>query len=255
MTVLSKEPELVQDIVEDSNPTNNTDFQTVINRRLNRRSILKGGTGLTAAAFFGALPLVGCSDDDSDSAVAANGNDAAIPAQGDLARPQTLQFNAVAHSTAETMTVADGYNAEIILPLGTPLMSGIDDWKDNREQSAESFEWRMGDNHDGMWFFGKNGNAYDAKGSENGLLVMNHEYVNSEELSPFGYYFVEDQEASPLYQRRRLASDVRREVNCHGVAVVEMTRRADGIGYEMVQNSKYNRRDIYCWSRSHKLHL
>ena len=243
MTLLNKELELAHEIVEDSNPTNNTDFQTIINRRLNRRSILKGGTGLTAAAFFGALPLVGCSDDDDNSRpIVENGNDAAIPAQGDLKRPETLKFNAVAHSTAETMTVADGYKAEIILPLGTPLMPGIEDWKDNREQSAESFEWRMGDNHDGMWFFGKKGNAYDAKAAESGLLVMNHEYVNSEELSPFGYYVTQDKDAAPLFQSRRLASDIRREVNCHGVAVVEMTRRADGKGYEMVPTSKYNRR-------------
>lgn len=244
MTLLNKELELAHEIVEDSNPTNNTDFQTVINRRLNRRSILKGGTGLTAAAFFGALPLVGCSDDDDNisSPIVEDGNDAAIPAQGDLKRPETLKFKAVAHSTAEKMTVAEGYKAEMILPLGTPLMPGLDDWKDNREQSAESFEWRMGDNHDGMWFFGKNSNAYDAKASENGLLVMNHEYVNSEELSPFGYYVIEDKDAAPLFQRRRLASDVRREVNCHGVAVVEMKRRANGMGYEMVPNSKYNRR-------------
>ncbi len=244
MTLLNKELELAHEIVEDSNPTNNTDFQTVINRRLNRRSILKGGTGLTAAAFFGALPLVGCSDDDDNisSPIVEDGNDAAIPAQGDLKRPETLKFKAVAHSTAETMTVAEGYKAEMILPLGTPLMPGLDDWKDNREQSAESFEWRMGDNHDGMWFFGKNSNAYDAKASENGLLVMNHEYVNSEELSPFGYYVIEDKDAAPLFQRRRLASDVRREVNCHGVAVVEMKRSANGMGYEMVPNSKYNRR-------------
>ena len=244
MTLLNKELELAHEIVEDSNPTNNTDFQTVINRRLNRRSILKGGTGLTAAAFFGALPLVGCSDDDDNisSPIIEDGNDAAIPAQGDLKRPETLKFKAVAHSTAETMTVAEGYKAEMILPLGTPLIPGLDDWKDNREQSAESFKWRMGDNHDGMWFFGKNSNAYDAKASENGLLVMNHEYVNSEELNPLGYYVIEDKDAAPLFQRRRLASDVRREVNCHGVAVVEMKRRANGMGYEMVPNSKYNRR-------------
>ncbi len=244
MTLLNKKLEHVHEIVEDSNPTNNTDFQTIISRRLNRRSILKGGTGLTAAAFFGALPLVGCSDDDDNnsSPIVGNGNDAAIPAQGDLTRPETLKFTAVAHSTAETMTVAEGYKAEIILPLGTPLMSGIEDWKDNREQSAESFEWRMGDHHDGMWFFGKKGNSYDAKASENGLLVMNHEYVNSKNLNPLGYYVIQDSDAAPLFQSRRLASDVRREVNCHGVAVVEMTRRADGMGYEMVLNSKYNRR-------------
>ena len=242
MTLLNNKQPLAHEVVEDSNPSNNIDFQTIISRRLNRRSILKGGTGLTAAAFFGALPLVGCSDDDDSIPTKNNGNDAAIPAQGDLKRPETLKFTAVAHSTAETMSVAAGYKAEMILPLGTPLISGIDDWKDNREQSAESFEWRMGDNHDGMWFFGKKGTAYDAKASENGLLVMNHEYVNSSELSPFGYHVIQDKNAAPIFQNRRLASDVRREVNCHGVAVVEMKRRADGMGYEMVPNSKYNRR-------------
>jgi len=234
MTLLNNKQPLAHEVVEDSNPSNNIDFQTIISRRLNRRSILKGGTGLTAAAFFGTLPLVGCSDDDDNIPTKNNGNDAAIPAQGDLKRPEALKFTAVTHSTAETMSVAAGYKAEMILPLGTPLISGIDDWKDNREQSAESFEWRMGDNHDGMWFFGKKGAAYDAKASENGLLVMNHEYVNSSELSPFGYHVIQDKNAAPIYQNRRLASDVRREVNCHGVAVVEVKRRAEGMGYELV---------------------
>ena len=243
MTLPNTKQNLAHEMVEDSNPTNNTEFQTIINRRLNRRSILKGGTGLTAAAFFGALPLVGCSDDDdSSSPIGNNGNDPAIPAQGDLKRPETLKFEAVAHSTAQTMTVADGYKAEMILPLGTPLMSGIEEWKDNRVQSAESFEWRMGDNHDGMWFFGKNGNTYDPKASDSGLLVMNHEYVNSAKLSPFGYYVQKDETAALIFQNRRLATDVRREVNCHGVSVVELKRRANGMGYEMVLNSKYNRR-------------
>ncbi|MBP2279310.1 secreted PhoX family phosphatase [Psychrobacter sp. PL19] len=245
MTVLNETQNLAHEVVEDSNPTNNTDFQTIIKRRLNRRNILKGGTGLTAAAFFGTLPLVGCRVGGSSNnlnPITTTDNNVAIPAIGDLKRPETLRFTAVPHSTAETMSVAEGYKAEIILPLGTPLISGIENWKDNREQSAESFDWRMGDNHDGMWFFGKKDSAYDAKASDNGLLVMNHEYVNSAELSPFGYFVTPDKDAETIYQSRRLASDVRREVNCHGVSVVEMTRRSDGVGYEMVLNSKYNRR-------------
>lgn len=240
---LQSKQNLAAEFVEDSNPTNNPDFQTVINQRMNRRTVLKGGTGLTAAAFFGALPLAGCgNDNNNDNSYNNQGNQAAIPASGDLTRPETLNFSAVAHSTAEDMSVAEGYKAEMILPLGTPLIAGVDDWKDNREQSAESFEQRMGDNHDGMWFFGKDGNQYNPKASDNGLLVMNHEYVNSDKLSPFGYKIIEDADAAPIFQERRLASDVRREVNCHGVAVVEMTRRADGKGYEMVLGSKYNRR-------------
>ena len=67
MTSLNNKKTLAHEVVEDSNPTDNIDFQTIINRRMNRRSILKGGTGLTAAAFFGALPLVGCSDDDDSN--------------------------------------------------------------------------------------------------------------------------------------------------------------------------------------------
>lgn len=243
--IIKNERNLAHEVVEDSNPTNNINFQTLITRRLNRRSVLKGGTGLTAAAFFGTLPLVGCNSEDSklnSRPLIKNDNTVAIPASGSLKRPETLKFQAVAHSTASEMSVAAGYKAEIILPLGMPLISGIDDWKDNREQSAESFEWRMGDNHDGMWFFGKNGAAYDPKASDSGLLVMNHEYVNSAELSPFGYHVIPDNNAAPIFQVRRLASDVRREVNCHGVAVIEMKRRADGNGYEMVRDSKYNRR-------------
>ena len=245
MTLSHQKQKLAHEEIEDSNTSNNIDFQTIISRRVNRRSVLKGGTGLTAAAFFGTLPLLGCNSEDSKPTgrpIIKNDNTAAIPASGELNRPESLKFKAVAHSKAAEMSVAEGYKAEMILPLGTPLMAGIDDWKDNREQSAESFEWRMGDNHDGMWFFGKKGAAYDPKASDNGLLVMNHEYVNSAELSPFGYHLIKDDNAAPIFKNRRLASDVRREVNCHGVAVVEMKRRANGSGYEMVANSKYHRR-------------
>ena len=233
---------LAADMVEDSNPSNNTEFNNIVSRRMNRRSVLKGGTGLTAAAFFGTLPLTGCGNNEEGGTDIGSGDEAAIPASGDLKRPQALNFKPVPHSTASTMSVAEGYKAEIILPLGTPLIPGLEDWKDNREQSAESFEQRMGDNHDGMWFFGMSGNKYAPKASDTGLLVMNHEYVNSAELSPYGYKIINDDNATPIFKERRLASDVRREVNCHGVAVVEMKRRADGKGYEMVLGSKFNRR-------------
>ncbi|WP_227429982.1 PhoX family protein [Psychrobacter sp. I-STPA6b] len=230
---------------EDSNKSNNREFSDVLQKNLNRRSVLKGGTGLTAAAFFGAVPLVGCksgSNSTQGGGQAQADNQAAVTASGDLTRPKQLNFTAVAHSTANEMSVAEGYQAEIILPLGTPLVSGIADWQDNRKQSGESFIYRMGDNHDGMWFFGKNSDKYDPKASDTGLLVMNHEYVNPEELSPNGYYTIKDKNAAPIYQKTRLASDIRREVNCHGVAVVELKRRANGQGYEMVKNSKFNKR-------------
>ena len=155
--------QLDRDFIEDSNTSNNPEFSQIIAKRMSRRTMLKGGTGLTAAAFFGTLPLVGCgSDNDSNTGSTGNGTSPAVPATGDLKTPKQLNFTAVAHYTGNEMLVADGYNAEAILQVGTPFMSGIEDWKDNREQTGESFQYRMGDNHDGMWFFGKNGEKYAA---------------------------------------------------------------------------------------------
>ena len=230
------------EFIEDSNTSNNPEFSQIIAKRMSRRSVLKGGTGLTAAAFFGALPLTGCgSDNDNTTTPTGSGAAPAVPATGNLNRPSQLKFAAVPHSTAAEMTVAAGYNAEIILPVGTPLVSNLADWQDNRENVGESFQYRMGDNHDGMWFFGLNGGKYDPKASESGLLAINHEYTN-DELNPLGFYTKEDKTAEQIYQKQRLATDVRREVHAHGVAIVEMKRRANGIGYEMVKDSKFNKR-------------
>lgn len=240
------------EFVEDSNPTSNQTFSDLIDQRMSRRQLLKGGCGLTTAAFFGTLPLTGCGDDDDDTNVtniggtnpnAGNGAAADVPATGNLNRPTTLNFSAVPHWTKEDMKVADGYQAEAILHLGTPLKSGIAEWRDDRMQSGESFEHRMGDNHDGMWFFGKKGDQYDPKASESGLLVMNHEYTN-DNLNPGDSVRIDnpEQDAEAIYKKLRPYTDVRREVFAHGVAVVEMKRRASGIGYEMVKDSKFNKR-------------
>lgn len=250
---------------EDSNPSNNPMFSDILSKNMNRRSVLKGGTGLTAAAFFGSLPLAGCSTTGGTRPYANGGetmtaSGLATPASIDTTRPEALKFNAVPHfNKANDVKVADGYTAEAILPLGTPLFSGIPEWRNNLENSPESFEYRMGDCHDGMWFFGKNGNRYDPKEAETGLLVMNHEYVKAQYLSPYaldangqpvakdvlheGKYVVDEvTHLSPIYEKKRHGSDVRREVNCHGVAVVEMKRKASGQGYEMVKDSPFNRR-------------
>ena len=55
-----------QDLVEDSNTSNNTHFQTILNQHMNRRSfIAKTGSGAMALAF--AASVSGCSDDDDNS--------------------------------------------------------------------------------------------------------------------------------------------------------------------------------------------
>lgn len=239
--------QLDHEFVEDSNTSNNPEFSQIIAKRMSRRTMLKGGTGLTAAAFFGTLPLVGCgSDNDSTPLLPSNGAGPAVPATADLTRPKQLNFAAVPHYTGNDMVIAEGYNAEAILHVGTPLITSSDvpEWKDNRENVPESFQFRMGDNHDGMWFFGKNGNNYSAKASDNALLVMNHEYTN-QSLNPSTTVlpdYVAQTGVTGIYAKTRPASNVRRECYAHGVSVVEMKRRSNGMGYDMVKNSAFNRR-------------
>ena len=40
------------DFVEDSNTSKNPEFSQIVAKRMSRRTMLKGGTGLTAAAFL-----------------------------------------------------------------------------------------------------------------------------------------------------------------------------------------------------------
>lgn len=214
-----------EEFVEDSNSTDNPEFASMMNS-VHRRSVLKGGAGLTAAAFFGSFPLSALAKPSANTVK-------------NLQRPDSLKFTAVPHYTGGDMVVAEGYRAELILPLGTPLVSGIDDWTDDRMVVGESFRYRMGDNHDGMWFFGLKDGRYAPEVSERGLLAMNHEYTNPN-LNPIENYTIDDPAAPKIYQKRRLASDVRREIHAHGVSVVELKRTPTG--YELVKNSPFNKR-------------
>ncbi|OOS24637.1 PhoX family protein [Moraxella pluranimalium] len=214
------------DYIEDSNPSDNPAFSDILDKAVSRRTVLKGGAGLTAAAMFGSLPLLG--------------NTAFAKSATNLARPTSLKFKAVPHYTGNEMMVAEGYTAKAFLHLGEPLVDGIDAFRDDRQHSGESFMYRMGDNHDGMHFFGMTGGKYDANQSNRGLLAMNHEYTN-DNLHPMGMYTQEDANAAPIYRKKRLAMDVRRDANAHGVSVVELVRKDNG-QFELVKNSRFNKR-------------
>ena len=214
------------DYIEDSNPSQNPVFSDILDKAVSRRTVLKGGAGLTAAAMFGSLPLLG--------------NTAFANATTNLARPTSLKFKAVPHYTGNEMMVAEGYTAKAFLHLGEPLIDGIEAFRDDRQHSGESFLYRIGDNHDGLHFFGMTGGKYDANQSNRGLLAINHEYTN-DNLHPMGMYTQEDANAAPIYRKKRLAMDVRRDAHAHGVSVVELVRKNNG-QFELVKNSRFNNR-------------
>ncbi|KZA88507.1 hypothetical protein LV55_00721 [Acinetobacter baumannii] len=133
------------------------------------------------------------------------------------------------------MTVPEGYEANVIYALGDSINPRVGDWDDNNIPSGPSFQFRSGDCHDGMHYFGLNTstNRFDETVSAQGLLVMNHEYINQTFLHPKGPTKVDG---------RRPEDEVIRETNAHGVSVIHIKKDPTTQKVEIVKNSIFNRR-------------
>ncbi|MBL8328772.1 MAG: PhoX family phosphatase [Rubrivivax sp.] len=207
-----------------SNPSQNPTLDQLIERaqrQPSRRMILRGGLGVATLPFLTGLAACGGGDD----AVAAP------PAE------KMLGFDAVRTSTADTVVVPAGYVATAMLPWGDPINDLAPAWKPDASNTAAEQEQQVGDNHDGMWFFGFNaaGNALGDR-SDEGLLVMNHEYINPE------YFYAIAADTSPTdWMAPFTLEKARKAQAAHGVSVVHVRRAADGT-WSHVRSSPYNRR-------------
>ena len=204
------------------NDSPNEHMDAILAARLSRRGALKGGIGATTAALLGGVGLSACggSDDDGDTPT--------TPA------PKGLSFAAVAKNKDDRVTVPAGYQVSILHALGDPMQFGDASWSDKGDESAESYQRRIGDGHDGMYFFGMKDGKFDAGTSASGLLCVNHEYV----VQPYGLHAA----GSTTVDGKRPAAEVDKEIYAHGASVVEVKRKAGGNDMEMVRGSKYNRR-------------
>ena len=147
------------------NPSTNTHFQTILEARLTRRQTVFGGISAATAALFGTTSLSACGG------------------SGDA--PLALGFAAVAKNKLDVVTVADGYRVSVLHSLGDPLQFGDESWKNDGSETSESYQRRVGDGHDGMWYFGLGEDGkFLANRSDRGLLCVNHEYV----VQPFGLH-------------------------------------------------------------------
>lgn len=146
--------------------------------------------------------------------------------------PPTLGFTAVAKSLADTLVVPSGYTATVVYRLGDPLTSTTAAFLNNGTDTG--FEARAGDHHGGMSYFGlaASGGAPDASNSSRGLLVMGHQNISRQYLHPTGGTSVNGV---------RPTDEVVKEMECHGVSVVEVTRASVG-AWNYVQGSPLNRR-------------
>lgn len=222
MNELTRSPQVeLEDI--GTNPSDNPSFDSVLQARLSRRSILKGSFGAATSMFFGA------------GLVACGGSSDAAPSPAPAPAPKTLKlnFNAVAKSVADALIVPAGYTASVLYRLGDPIAAGVPDYRNDGSDSAASFEQRAGDHHDGMHYFGVGANGkYDPKASDRGLLVMNHEAITGAYLHANGQ--------TVAGGVRTVADEVIKEMNAHGVSVVEVNRNGKSFSYK--KDSTFNRR-------------
>ncbi len=207
-----------------SNPSKNQSMQDLIDRAVSRRTMLKSGLGAAALGFFASSILTSCGHDDDD-----NDDPVTPPAE------RMLGFVAIATSSTDAVVVPSGYVAEPFLPWGEPINALAPAWADDASQGWVEQEQQVGDNHDGMTFFGFN-SAGTGPGtrSDEGLLVMNHEYINPE------YFYKPGTDAADwlvpfTYEK------VKKGLAGHGVGVYHIKRAANGT-WSHVKTSPYNRR-------------
>ena len=210
---------------EDSNTSANADFESVLNLRLSRRNMLRGGVGAASSVLLGGVGLAGCASTGSPTMAVGGVMSAPI---------STLGFTPVAKSLADMVSVPAGYKAEVFYAVGDPLFAGLSAFKNDGTDS--DLDKRAGDHHDGMeWFSldanGKASNSHSARG----LIAMNHEATTDEKLTAF--FFHTDGGTASL---PRKASEVDKELMIHGISVVEVQNQGGKWGY--LQNSVFNRR-------------
>lgn len=192
-----------------SNSSHNAHLSEVIVQ--SRRQLLKGTAALCA---LGLLP----------AAVRAN--------TGTEAEASRLPFDSIAPSRADQISIAAGYEAQPFLAWGTPITGRYPAFKEDASNSAQDQAEQTGMHHDGMHFFPIDAQSDAGKRSDHGLLVINHEYIDPPLLHPNGPTLSNGQRTS--------AEEVRKEINAHGVSVVEIQR--DGRGRWSVLPSQRNRR-------------
>jgi secreted PhoX family phosphatase len=206
---------------EDTNTSPNPTFDDVLAARLSRRHLLRGSVGTAATALLGGVGLAACGGGDDDIVVAP-------PAPPPQPTESLMSFAAVAKSLDDKMTVPTGYTASVLIACGDPLTAGTAAFKNDGTDTG--YAQRSGDCHDGMEYFGLSATGTpDANNNDRALLGINHEYINPVFLHAGG--------PSP---NPRPASQTDIEVDCHGVAIVEIAKSAGKFAY--VQGSGFNRR-------------
>ena len=214
------------------NTSNNDHFQQVLTRSLenpSRRNMIRGGFGLAALSTMAMLP--GCAS--------------LIPAAS-ADKTTALGFPAIDKSLLDNVILPPGYSYKVLHASGDPLNNSMGAYSN---QGLEGDDWsaRIGDQHDGMdIYYVDAAGKYSAKDTGRAVLSVNHESSaeahflhpkgqtsNGVSGSKFDHFGKWDLGSRPELEALK-------EINLHGVSIVELGKTAAGWTYKL--DSPLNRR-------------
>lgn len=192
-----------------SNPSGNRSFGDVVATRMSRRAAVFGGTA-AAAAFV----LSGARTANAATPGARTGGEQDAGASGThgAGGRELIGFKQVDTHDTDTVTVPEGYRVQVFIPWGTPIQPDGPQWNKDASNTAAEQEQQIGMHHDGMHFFPL---GRGRKGSERGMLVLNHEYIDQQLLFTDGPDEMTEEK-------------VNKALAAQGVSVVEVARGKDG---------------------------
>ncbi len=190
-------------------------FRTILQKRLNRREMLEK-TAIVGAASL----LSGCAPS-SELAETESPGSVPIPSTS----PSSLSFTELPHGIDENFSVSPGYQHQVLIRWGDPIFADAPDF-DPLQQTKESQLGQFGFNNDFVGFVPL---PLGSNNSDNGLLVVNHEFSDTRMMFP----------GSPRSDSLNLEqTDV--DIAAHGLSVIEI--RKVGENWGLVRDSSYNRR-------------
>ncbi len=196
-----------------TNNSTNPTMGEMIATRFNRRDLLRGALAVSAISSATSTLAIAAADQ--------------ARAQGANTTP-SFNFKEVAAGSDEKHYVADGYDADILIRWGDPVLPDAPAF-DPLKQTAAAQEKQFGYNNDYLGFL-------PLTSDEHGLLVVNHEYTNEELMFPS----IGRQDRKDVAFRAMTKDLVDIEMAAHGGSVLEI-RRVNG-KWQVVPNSRYARR-------------
>jgi len=186
------------------------DLESLINLRLSRRKAVQYGFG---TLFSAALPLPALSETIVSNEV----------------KKGLLSFKAIPIADLlDEVVVPEGYRAEVFYRWGDPVSDGPEFEMDASNTAKEQIQ-QAGMHHDAIQYYSLSQNN---NGSEHGLLVMNHEYIDAQILHADGGIF----DSPETYTLEKTL----KEQYAHGMSVIEVKKLLTG--WDIVRPSQYARR-------------